>query len=175
MDNDDWDRSQSQWPDEGGDLTDVEEDDSLEDADLAFITSILKSFSKPKSKTVKHNAKNHSTESFGATFTPEGALTQADAKPLVTPPKFNYNSTIKRTTAEKLSCSPTAEEEGTYEFLEVCENKDGPTQRKRLLKIFKAYAASRKTRTILLQHGNHLSPTTGNNMLTQAHLLSLGG
>jgi hypothetical protein len=53
---------------------DVEEDDSLENADLAFITSILDSFSKPKSKTTKPK------ESFCATFTPEGALTQADAK-----------------------------------------------------------------------------------------------
>ena len=43
----DWDSPQ--WLEERDDLTDVEEDDSLEDADLAFITSILESFSKPKS------------------------------------------------------------------------------------------------------------------------------
>jgi hypothetical protein len=81
LDSDDWDRSKPQWLDERDDLKDVEEDDSLEDAYLAFITSILESFSKPKSKTVKYNAKNHSTKSFCVTFTPEGTLMQADAKP----------------------------------------------------------------------------------------------
>jgi hypothetical protein len=68
-DNEDWDNPQ--WPDEREDSLDVEEDDSLEDADLAFITSILESFSKPSSRTTKPN------ESFCATFTPEGAPTQA--------------------------------------------------------------------------------------------------
>jgi hypothetical protein len=44
-DNEDWDNPQ--WPDEREDSLDVEGDNSLEDADLAFITSILESFSKP--------------------------------------------------------------------------------------------------------------------------------
>jgi hypothetical protein len=61
LDDDDWDRSQQQWWDEREELTDIKEDDGLEDADLAFITSILESFSKPKSKTTKPNAKNHSS------------------------------------------------------------------------------------------------------------------
>jgi hypothetical protein len=107
------DEDSPQWPAEGVDITDVKED-SLEDADLAFITSILESFSKPKSKTTKPN------ESFGTTFTPEGVRTRADAK-RVTPPKFNHNSTIKRSTAEKFSCFPTTEEEGSDEFAEISE------------------------------------------------------
>jgi len=61
-DDEDWD--DPQWPEEREDSLDVEENNSLEDADLAFITSILESFSKPKSKTKP-------TESFCATFTPE--------------------------------------------------------------------------------------------------------
>jgi hypothetical protein len=60
----------------------------LEDADLAFIISIVESFSKPKSKATKPN------ESFCATFTPEGPSMQAEVKE-VTPPKFNQNSTRK--------------------------------------------------------------------------------
>jgi hypothetical protein len=55
----DWDSPQ--WLEERDDLTDVEEDDSLEDADLAFITSILESFSKPKSEAVKHDNRRHLT------------------------------------------------------------------------------------------------------------------
>jgi hypothetical protein len=47
-DSEDWDSPQ--WPAEREDITDFEEDDSLEDTDLDFITSILESFSKPKSK-----------------------------------------------------------------------------------------------------------------------------
>ena len=47
-DSEDWDSPQ--WPAEREDITDFKEDDSLEDTDLDFITSILESFSKPKSK-----------------------------------------------------------------------------------------------------------------------------
>jgi len=52
------------------------------------------------------------------------ALMPTDAEPRVTPPKFNYNLTIKNTTAEKFSCFPTAEEERTDEFLKVSKNQD---------------------------------------------------
>jgi hypothetical protein len=42
----------------------------------------------------------------------------------MTQPKFNHNSMIKRSTAEKFSCFPTAEEEGTNKFPEIGENED---------------------------------------------------
>ncbi len=118
----DWDSPQ--WPEEREDLTDVEEDDSLEDADLAFITSILESFSKPKSKVAKHATREHSTKSFCTIFPPEGTLTPTDAKQQVMPPKSNYNWTIKNTTAEIFSCFPTTEEEWSDKFTEVSENQN---------------------------------------------------
>jgi hypothetical protein len=52
-DNEDWD--DSQWPEEKEDGPVKEEDDSLEDEDLAFITSVLESFSTTKSKATKLN------------------------------------------------------------------------------------------------------------------------
>jgi hypothetical protein len=112
-DDEDWD--DPQWPEEREDSLDVEENNSLEDADLAFITSILESFSKPKSKTKP-------TESFCATFTPEGAPMQAKAKQ-VTPPKFNQKLTIKTSAAEKFSCFPTIEKEGAGEFTEETQSE----------------------------------------------------
>jgi hypothetical protein len=113
-DDEDWD--DPQWPDKREDSPDKEEDDSLEDADLAFITSILESFSKPKSKATKP------TESFCATFTAEGVPTQATTK-RVTPPKFNQNSTIKTSAAEKFSCFPTVEKEGAGKFTDTEETQ----------------------------------------------------
>jgi hypothetical protein len=47
---------------------------------------------------------------------------QSDAK-RVMPPKFNHNSTIKRSTAEKFSCFPTTEEEGSDEFADISETQ----------------------------------------------------
>jgi hypothetical protein len=37
----------------------------------------------------------------------------------VTPPKFNYNSTIKTAAMTQFSCSPTAEDEGTEDFTDT--------------------------------------------------------
>ncbi len=161
-DDEDWDSPQ--WPEERVDLADVKEDDSLEDTDLAFITSILDSFSQPKSKAEKHNTRNRSTESFCTIFPPEGALTPTDAEPWATPPEFNYNSMIKNTTAKKVSCLPTAEEERTDKFLKVSEKQDQTG----------TDAVLRKTRTTLLQHGNRSSPSC-KNLFTKTRLLSLGG
>jgi hypothetical protein len=59
-----------------------EEDDSLDDEDLAYISAILNSFSKPK-----FNHKNSHDPGLQI-FTPEGARTRALA-PIRTPPKFN--------------------------------------------------------------------------------------
>ncbi len=108
-DSEDWESPN--WPTGGEYITDEEEDDGLEDADLAFITSIRESFSRPK-PVMKPN------ESFRTNFPPEGAQTQADAK-LMTPPKFNHNSTIKTSITEKFNYFPTLEEEGTVEFTDT--------------------------------------------------------
>ncbi len=103
------------WPTKGEDITDVEEDDGLEDADLAFITSILESFSRPKS-VMKPN------KLFRTNFPPEGTQTQANTK-LMTPPKFNHNLTFKTSTTEKFSYFPTLEEEGAVKFTDTEDNQ----------------------------------------------------
>jgi hypothetical protein len=141
-DNEDWDSPQ--WPEEREDLTDVKEDDSLEDADMAFITSILESFSKPKA--VKHNTSNHSTESFCAIFPSEGARMPTDTEPRVPLPKFNYNSTIKNTTAEEFSCFPAAEEEGTKKFPKVSESQDQTNTEKASSKISQSICSITKSK-----------------------------
>jgi hypothetical protein len=106
-DDEDWD--EPQWPDEREDCLDEEEDDSLENEDLTFITSVLESFSKPKSRATKLNG------SCYATLTPEGVPTQAEAKQM-TPrrfnQKFNQNSMSESSATEKFNCFPTIKEEG---------------------------------------------------------------
>jgi hypothetical protein len=109
LDSDDEDWENPQWLTEREDITDINEDDNLEDADLAFITSILDSFSTHKSKATKHS------KLFCTNFQPEGTRMQVSAEPVM-PPKFDQNSTIKNSTTEKLSCFPTIEEEGADEF-----------------------------------------------------------
>jgi hypothetical protein len=59
-----------------------EEDDSLDDGELTYITAILESFSRPKLNSEQPSASIH------APFTPEGAQARAQAQP-TTPPKFN--------------------------------------------------------------------------------------
>ncbi len=68
------------WKAEGGPVK--EEEESLDDGDLACINAILNSFSK-----TKLHSKNASNPEFKI-LTPEGALTRAPA-PTMTPPKFN--------------------------------------------------------------------------------------
>ncbi len=109
-DSEDWESPH--WPTREEDVTDEEEDDGLEDVDLAFITSILESFSRPK-PVMKPN------KSFRTNFPPEGTQTQANTK-LMTPPKFNHNLTIK---TEKFNYFPTLEEEGTVEFTDTEDNQ----------------------------------------------------
>jgi hypothetical protein len=108
-DDEEWDGHH--WPEEKESGLDEEEDDSLENEDLAFITSVLDSFSRPKSKSTKLN------ESGCAILTPEGTPMQAKAKPM-TPQKFNQNSMIKNSATEKFNCFPTIQEEGAGEFSE---------------------------------------------------------
>jgi hypothetical protein len=106
-------------------LEDQEEDDP-EEADLAFITSILESFSKPKSMPAMHTTKTERNldDQAYAEFPPEGTLPQEGTKRGVTPPKFNYNSTIKMPAPEKFSCFPAVEEEGAGEFLDKSDTEE---------------------------------------------------
>jgi hypothetical protein len=84
-DSEDWESLH--WQTKGEDVTNFEEDDGLEDVDLAFITSILESFSRPK-QFMKPS------ELLRTNFPPDGTQTQADAK-LLMPSKFYHNLTIK--------------------------------------------------------------------------------
>jgi hypothetical protein len=106
-DDEDW--GGHHWPEENENGIVKEEVDSWDNEDLTYITSILDSFSKSKSNSDQLN------DSDCAIFMPEGALTRATAKQM-TPPKFNQkfnqNSTIKNSAAEKFSCFPTILEEG---------------------------------------------------------------
>jgi hypothetical protein len=106
-DDEDWDNSQ--WPEEKEDGPVKEEDDSLENEDLAFITSVLESFSRDKSKATKPS------KPFYAISTPEGAPVQTEARKM-TQQKFNQNSTSESSATEKFRCFPTIEEEGAGEF-----------------------------------------------------------
>jgi hypothetical protein len=75
LDSDYWYKNQQQWPEDEMGLANDNKDDSLEEADLAFIMSTLESFSQPKSRITKHNTKANQdplADSFCATFTPEG-------------------------------------------------------------------------------------------------------
>jgi hypothetical protein len=93
-----------------------EEDDSLDDGDLNYITD-MESFAKPKIKPEPTSTFNY------AMLTPEGAPTQAPTNQM-TPPKFNQkfnqnfnnSSTSERSEAKNFSCFPTIWEEGPTEL-----------------------------------------------------------
>jgi hypothetical protein len=76
---------------------------------LAFITSVLESFSRHESTAT--GLRN----SFYAISTPEGVPAQTDATKM-TPQKFNQNSTSESSATQKFSCFPTIKEEGAGEF-----------------------------------------------------------
>jgi hypothetical protein len=121
------------WTDKGEDCPDKEEDDSLEDADLAFITTALELFSKPDAKAIR------TTGPWYKTFTTEGAPTQAEAKQ-ATPTKFNQNLTIKTSVAEKFSCLPTWNEEGPNELTDTEEETEFENQSQGICSITKGKA-----------------------------------
>jgi hypothetical protein len=56
-DNDEWDEDQQQQPENEMALMDDKEEDGLEEADLAFIMSILESYSRKESRTSGHISK----------------------------------------------------------------------------------------------------------------------
>jgi len=103
-----------------------QEGDDLEEADLAFVTSILESFSKSESRPTRHATKTKRSldDQFYAEFHPDGMLTREGAKQRVMPQKFNYNSTIKMPAPDEFSCFPTEEGEGTGEFLDKSDDED---------------------------------------------------
>jgi hypothetical protein len=109
------DDSDALWEAEGGAVK--EEDDSLDDGDLAYIDTILNSFSKPKFNHGKSNDP----------FTPEGALMRAPA-PKRPPPKFNQifnqNSTSYEHDERNLSCFLNFEEEGTTELADYFSDEE---------------------------------------------------
>jgi hypothetical protein len=110
---------------EPGDDPVKEEDDSLDDGDLTYITAILESFSRPKS-----NSEPTSTSNY-AMFTPEGTLTRAPARQMM-PPEFNqkFNQTFnkkltsKHSGAENFSCFTTIWEEGHTELADYYSDEE---------------------------------------------------
>jgi hypothetical protein len=89
-----------------------EEDDSLDNEDLTYITAILNSFSKPK---------------LIGPFSPEGALTHAPTQ-ITTPQnfnqKFNQNLTSYGSEDENFSCFSNFEEEGPTDLADYFSDKE---------------------------------------------------
>jgi hypothetical protein len=157
-------------------LEDQEEDDP-EEADLAFITSMLESFSQPKTLTSTHATKSEHNlvDRVHSELLPEGTLTQEGAKRQVTPPKFNYNVTIKMPVPEEFSCFPAVEEGGTEEFLDKSDEDKNYTEETGFenTPMFCSITEARKIH--YLQHGDHSFPATGKKTLPKARLLSSVG
>jgi hypothetical protein len=122
-DNEDW--GEHQEPEEDENDIAKEEDDSLDNGDLTYITTILDSFSRPKSNSEQLNASDY------AIFTPEGTPMRVTAKQM-TPQKFNQkfnqtfnqNSTSKHPAAENFSCFPTIWEEGPTELADYSDEEE---------------------------------------------------
>jgi hypothetical protein len=119
---DHWDMNddgESLWEAEG-DPVKEEEDDSLDDGDLAYIHAILNSFSRPKFNHEKSNGPELPL------FTPEGALTCV-LPPIKTPPKFNQkfnqNSTSYSSEDENLSYFSNFEEKGPTDLADYFSDK----------------------------------------------------
>jgi hypothetical protein len=164
LDSEDWESPW--WPTDREGITDIDEDDSLEDADLAFITSILESFSKNRSKAAEPS------KLFCTTFPPEGVLMQSDAE-LVTPPKFNHNSMIKTSTTEKFKCFPTIEEEGADKFTVNNETKSEiDTEETEFEDHLQDICSITEEKKTFLQHGDL---SFHKNLSSKTRLLSLGG
>jgi hypothetical protein len=111
LDDEVWDGPQ--WPYETEDCLDKEEDDSLENEDLTYITSVLNSFSNTKSGASKLNGACYEI------LTLEGATALAEAKhttPQRFNQKFNQNLMMKSSATNQFNCFPTIEEEGASEF-----------------------------------------------------------
>jgi hypothetical protein len=118
-DDEDW--GGHHWPEEEESDFVKGEEDSWDNEELTYITSILASFSRPKSYLGQTNKLDC------ANFTPEGVPTRAPAQQ-TTPPKFNekfnQNSTIKTSEAENFSCFPTLWEEGHTELADYFTDEE---------------------------------------------------
>jgi hypothetical protein len=104
---------------EGGPVK--EEDDSLDNGDLTYITAILNSFSKPKLNCEQPSA------SELPLFTPEGALTSVPAQIMMLPKfnqKFNQNLTSYEHEERNFSCFSNFEEEGTTELADYFSDEE---------------------------------------------------
>jgi hypothetical protein len=107
------------WDAKGGPVK--EEDNSLDDEDLAYINALLNSFSKPRFNHANSNGPELPI------FTPEGALTRALA-PRRTPPKFNQkfiqNLTSGGSKQENFSYFSNFEEEGPTDLADYFSDKE---------------------------------------------------
>jgi hypothetical protein len=103
------------WEAEGGPVK--EEDESLDDGDLAYIHAILNSFTK-----TKFHSENSSDPELQI-FTPEGALTRAPA-PIMPPPKFNQNSTSYGPEDDNFSYFSSFEEEGPTDLADYFSDEE---------------------------------------------------
>jgi hypothetical protein len=107
------------WETERGPIK--EEDESLDDEDLAYINDILNSFSKPK-----FNSENPRDPKLPL-LTPEGALTRVPAL-MKTPPKFNQNFNQNLTSysseEEDFSYLSNFEEEGSTELADYFSDEE---------------------------------------------------
>jgi hypothetical protein len=115
MDND----REALWEAEGDPVQ--EEDDSLDDGDLAYINAILNSFSKPK-----FNHENSNGPELQL-FTPEGTLMRALA-PIRPPPKFNqkFNQNLMNygSEEENFSYFSNFEEEGPTDLADYFSDEE---------------------------------------------------
>jgi hypothetical protein len=132
------------WEAEGGPVK--EEDDSLDDKDLAYINAILNSFSK-----TRFNHENSNGPELPI-FTPEGALTCALA-PIRPPPKFN-----KKFNQNLTSCDSSKKTSVTFQTL---RKKDKPIWQTIFLtkKKTNSLDAWKLGRRGPLERKQHLEPT----------------
>jgi hypothetical protein len=107
------------WEAEGGPVK--EEDESLDDGDLAYINAILNSFAKPKFD------RENSDDPKLQLFTPEGALAHAPAPIMMQPKfnqKFNQNLTSYGSKDENFSYFSNFEEEGPTVLSDYFSDKE---------------------------------------------------
>jgi len=92
----------------------MEDQDEVEpdEADLEFITSILDSFSQPKTTPALHN--HERSISFHENFLLENAQFQSCTKHQAMMPEFNYGSIIKAPATKNFSCKPTLDLDTVY-------------------------------------------------------------
>jgi hypothetical protein len=117
--NENWD--EPRWTEELENYLDVEEDDSFENENLTFITSVLDSLSNTKSGAPRLNRAGYKI------ITPEGVTARAQAEHMMQHKfnqKFNQNSTIKSSAPYPFSCFPTILEERSSELSDYLDEEE---------------------------------------------------